>query len=144
MGLVWTQVETGKYRETGEHSRRGWGGWGGTEACGLRAPSAPIPPHLAAAVLQHHVHVLAVSKVSVEGYNVAMLQAAVQGDLPVHLQVWPHTSARRSGPGAEPPPRARASLGTAGDLGPRGSQGPGLPYHGGAVARPRPQREAPP
>ena len=103
-------METGKYRESGEHSRRGGWGWGG---CGQRHAGSLCthPPHLAAAVLQHHVHVLAVGKVSVEGYNVAVLQAAVQGDLPVHLQVWPHTSARGSGPGAEPPPRAGASSG---------------------------------
>lgn len=46
--------------------------------------------HLSAAVLQHHVHVVTVSKVSVEGHDVAVPEAAVQGDLPLHLQAQPY------------------------------------------------------
>lgn len=61
----------------GEHDRYG-GGWGKGEQA---------PRHLAAAVFQHHVHVVTVSKVSVEGHDVAVSQAAVQGDLAFHLRV---------------------------------------------------------
>lgn len=42
--------------------------------------------HLSAAVLQQHVHVVTVSKVSVEGHDVAVSQAAVQGNLTLHLR----------------------------------------------------------
>lgn len=50
----------------------------------------PCPTHqaygyLAAAVLQHHVYVVAVCEVCVEGHDVAMAQTAVQGDLTLHL-----------------------------------------------------------
>lgn len=65
---------------TDEHSRYG-GGHGFL--------SVPSLGHLAAAVLQHHVYVVMVSKVSVESHNVAMSQAAMQGNLALHLRAGP-------------------------------------------------------
>lgn len=61
-------------------------GWTQTGTADTNAALSPPPGHLAAAVLQHHVHVVAVSKVSVEGHDVAVSQAAVQGNLTLHLQ----------------------------------------------------------
>ena len=90
----------------GKHHNHGWGARGA-----VQAPSPPAPRHLAAAVLQHHVHVVAVSKVSVEGYNVSVSQAAVQGDLTFHLQAWPHLTPSTRAPGRTPsPPRAGTCL----------------------------------
>lgn len=66
--------------------------------------------HLAAAVLQHHVHVLPVSKVSMEGYDIAVFQVAVQGDLPVHLQARPHVSTPPGTQGHNPTPPGQGPL----------------------------------
>lgn len=51
-------------------------------------------PHLAAAKLHHHVHV--VCKESVEGHDVTVSQAAVQGDLALHLRAGPQVQPLQS------------------------------------------------
>jgi hypothetical protein len=58
-------------------------------------PIAPPSDHLVAAVLQHHVHVVPVSEVSVEGHNVSVPKSAVQGNLMLHLWAPPHTYGAR-------------------------------------------------
>lgn len=119
---------------SGKHHNHGWGARGA-----VQAPSPPAPRHLAAAVLQHHVHVVAVSKVSVEGYNVSVSQAAVQGDLTFHLQAWPHLTPSTRAWGVHPHPQGQEPVWR-----PPASEGLGLPSPGCGAARPRPHHEAPP
>lgn len=79
-GHRWPRVHTGSMLAG---QGRGWHWHGGNGWTRGR----PLAQHLSAAVLQHHVHVVAVSEVSVEGHDVVVPQAAVQGDLALHL--WP-------------------------------------------------------
>lgn len=103
--------------------------------------SSQPPGHLAAAVLQHHVHVLPVSKVSVQRDDVAVFQAAVQRDLAFHLQAWAHMSTPRGAQaqGHNPTPQGRALSGDPlRSVGPpgHGRSGPTLPRERSRAAPP--------